>query len=162
MGYQEVLIKSSKLSCEQMAAVIQKKMDQMFIDSADTIATLRNDFISNKMIIFGKEVNKDTLNFKAGDQFLVVCGERSAVTGIKDMFPVWQKKSIEVYPIERIMKSDQYINKDYGDVFKDSKIVIQRASVLGKLYEHKEKIASEKKGSAPDKSLENKKIEEVR
>ncbi len=38
----------------------------------------------------------------------------------------------------------------------------QKASVLDKLSEHKEKIASEKNGSAPDKSLENKKIEEVR
>ncbi len=38
----------------------------------------------------------------------------------------------------------------------------QKASVLDKLSEHKEKIASEKKGSAPDKSLENKKDENVR
>lgn len=83
MSYQEVLIKSSIISAEKMSRIIQKKMDPMYIDSANTVATLRNDFSSDKMIMFGQTVDTDRLAFKAGEQFLVVCGEREAVQAAK-------------------------------------------------------------------------------
>lgn len=54
LGYQEILIKSARMSPEDMAGIIQKKMDAMFIDRADIVATLRNDFTSNQMVIFGR------------------------------------------------------------------------------------------------------------
>lgn len=121
MSYQEVLIKSSIMSAEQMSRIIQKSIvGSFFIDSADTVATLRNDFSSDKMIMFGKEIDKKPLAFKKGEQFLVVCGEREAVWSAKYMLPLPLLPSVKVYPIERIMQSEQCINKDYGDVFEDS------------------------------------------
>lgn len=124
MSYQEVLIKSSIISAEKMSRIIQKKMDPMYIDSADTVATLRNDFASNKMVMFGQQVDTEPLVFKAGEQFLVVCGEREAVQNAKYLIPVPLRASVKVYPIELVMQSEQYSNKNYEDVFEDVKIEI--------------------------------------
>lgn len=114
----------------------------MFIDRADTIATLRNDFTSNKTIIFGQQVDTDPLDFKARDRFLVVCGERDALGHIESMFPIMQRKSIEIYPMEFVMQSDQYAGKNYEEIFEDSKIAKQERgfSILQKLAENKQKI----------------------
>lgn len=99
MSYQEVLIKSSVISAEKMSHIIQRKMDPMYIDSADTVAILRNDFSSDKKI-----------HFKAGEQFLVVCGEREAVQKAKYMLPAPLWASVKVYPVELVMRSGQYSN----------------------------------------------------
>lgn len=142
MGYQEILVRSAKLSPEYMSGIIQRKMDPMFIDQADTIATLRNDFSSNKMIIFGQQVDTDPLDFKAGDRFLVVCGERDALGNITSMFPIMQRKSIEIYPMEFVMQSEKNIGKDYEEVFEDTKIEKQEKgfSIRQKLTEYKKEI----------------------
>lgn len=102
MGYQEVLIRSSKTSILEIANNIQKSNNPA-IDSANTVATINNDFSSNKMILFGREVETEALNLKAGEQFLVVCGERSAVNGVKNSLPFHMQKSIEIIPIEWVM-----------------------------------------------------------
>lgn len=157
MGYQEILIKSAKISVEDMADIIQRKADPMYIDSADTVAVLRNDFSSNKAVIFGREVDTDKLDFKAGDQFLVVAGERDALKSIKNMFPITQRKAIEIYPMEAIMQSATNLNKEYTDVFDDLKVSATRnqergnTSILRKLTENKRQID---RGLA-DKSITN-------
>lgn len=111
MGYQEILIRSSKISLEKMSEVIQKKMNPMFVDSANKVAMLRDDFKSSKTIMFGQEIATQELNLKAGDRFLVVCGERSALQNIKRMFPYMLRNSIQIYPMESVMQSPQYFNK---------------------------------------------------
>lgn len=124
-----------------MSHIIQKKMDPTYIDSADTVATLRNDFSSDKMIMFGQPVDTDPLSFKAGEQFLVVCGEREAVRKAKYMLPVPLWASVKVYPIELIMQSEQYSNKSYEDVFADVKIETtekQKREPAAKLSVHKQ------------------------
>lgn len=146
MGYQEVLMKSAKISVEDMADIIQRKADPMFIDSADTVAVLRNDFSSSKAVIFGREVDTGKLDFKAGEQFLVVSGERGALNSIKNIFPITQRKAIEIYPMESIMQSTSNLNKDYTDVFDDHKVSAarkqekQNTSILQKLTENKRQI----------------------
>lgn len=146
MGYQEVLIKSAKISVEDIADIIQRKADPMFINSADTVAVLRNDFNSSKAVILGREVDTGKLDFKAGEQFLVVAGERGALDSIKNMFPITQRKAIEIYPMESIMQSTLNLNKDYTDVFEDHKVSVarkqekQNTSILQKLTENKRQI----------------------
>lgn len=148
MGYQEILIRSSKLSLEYMSGIIQRKMDPMFIDRADTIATLRNDFTSNKMSILGQQVDTKPLDFKAGDRFLVVCGERDALGHIKSMFPIMQRKSIEIYPMEFVMQSEQNVGKDYEEIFEDIKLEKQEKgfSIRQKLAEYKREMDSKQSG----------------
>lgn len=165
MGYQEILIKSSKLSAEYMSGIIQRKMDPMFIDQADTIATLRNDFTSNKMNVFGQQVDTDPLDFKAGDRFLVVCGERDALRNIKSMFPVIQRKSIEIYPLEFVTMSVQYADKLYNEVFEDTKVVAAKKqekgfnSIRQKLAENKRQIDGNQKARTDLAKIENQTIE---
>ena len=150
MGYQEILIKSSELSIEYMSGIIQRKMDPMFIDQADKIATLKNDLISNRAIIYGQKVDIDPLDFKAGDRFLVVCGERDALRNIKKMFPITLRKSIEIYPMESVMQSPLYLGKDYEEIFEDSKIEKQERgfSIRKKLAENRQKIDSKQSDRA--------------
>lgn len=148
MSYQEVLIKSSIMSAEQMSRIIQKSVvGSFFIDSANTVATLRNDFSSDKMIMFGKQIDKKPLTFKAGEQFLVVCGEREAVWSAKYMLPLPLLPSVKVYPIERFMQSEQCVNKDYKDIFEDS-IVEKKLSVRKQL--EKNKVVIEEKNKDTD------------
>lgn len=165
LGYQEILVRSSKLSLEYMSGIIQRKMDPMFIDQADTIATLRNDFTSNKMNVFEQQVDTDPLDFKAGDRFLVVCGERDALGRIKSMFPITQRKSIDIYPMEFVMQSVQYNGKDYKDVFKDTKVEVVKHSIRQKLAENKRQIDGNQKdrtdlSKTEDKTIERKSYEE--
>lgn len=61
MGYQEILVKSDKIPAEDMAGILQRKADSLFIDSADTVAVLRNDFSSSRAIIFGQEIDTGKL-----------------------------------------------------------------------------------------------------
>lgn len=166
MGYQEILIRSSKLSVEYMSGIIQRKMDPMFIDSADTIATLKNDFTSNKTIIYGQQVDTEPLDFKAGDRFLVVCGERDALEHIKSMFPITQRKSIEIYPMESIMQSVQHNGKNYEAVFEDTKVeAVKIISIRQKLAEYKKEIdgnqtARTDLSKTEDQTIERKSYEE--
>lgn len=44
------------------------------------------------------------------------------LSNIKSMFPAMQRKSIKIYPMEFFTQSVQNLNKDYGDIFADSKI----------------------------------------
>lgn len=150
MGYQEILVRSSKLSVEYMSGIIQRKMDPMFIDQADTIATLRNDFASNKMIIFGQQVDTEPLEFKAGDRFLVVRGERNALGHIKSMFPIMQRKSIEIYPMEFVMQSEKNVGKHYEEIFEDTKFEKQEKgfSIRQKLAENRQKIENKQSDRA--------------
>lgn len=160
MGYQEILIRSSKFTPEYMSGIIQRKMDPMYIDRADIIATLQNDFSSNKMIVFGQQVDTDPLDFKAGDRFLVVCGERDALGRIKSMFPITQRKSIEIYPLEFVMQSVQYSGKDYKDVFKDEKVdSVNRNSIRQKLAENKNQIDGNQKAKRDLSKTEDQTIE---
>lgn len=120
MGYQEVLVRSSKMTLENIAHIIQKKADMLFINSANTIATLQNNFSSDKTIIFGQQIETKPVSFCKGEQFLVVCGERDALKSIKSMLPLMQRQSFEIYPVELVMQSPENINKKYKDVFSDS------------------------------------------
>lgn len=160
MGYQEILIRSSKPSLEDISGIIQRKMDQTFIDQADTIATLRNDFTSNKMNVFGQLVDTDSLDFKAGERFLVVCGERDALRRIKSMFPITQRKSIDIYPMEFVMQSVQYNGMDYEAVFEDTKVeAVKEISIRQKLVENKRQIDGNKKAGTDLSKTEDQTIE---
>lgn len=146
MGYQEVLIRSSKIPISKIAHIIQEKNNSA-IESANVVATINNDFSSNKMILFGKEVEAEPLNFKAGEKFLIVCGERSAVKSVQNLFPFYNRKSIEVFPIERIMQSPDIIRRDYKEIFTDSKLLpistVKKDSVINKLSANKRIVVSQ-------------------
>lgn len=167
MGYQEILVRSSKISLEKIAETIQNKADPLFVDSANTMAILKRDVESDKVIIFGQERDIDPLNFKAGDQFLVVCGDRDTLKSVKNMFPFMQRKSIETYPIELIMQTPQNLNKEYSDVFEDSKFLREKeqgrgkTSILQKLSENKRVIMGSQKSNMSLTKQETKQSEHL-
>ena len=147
MGYQEYLVqsKSSKLPLEKLSEMIDKKYDPMFLESLHTIATLQNDFSSDKVIMFGQEVSINPVNFKAGQQFLVLAGERRDASKI---FPPLLRNLVNVYPLDTVMNSPQNIGKEYESVFSDSKIQSMqkdKRSVIDKLKSFKETSAADKK-----------------
>lgn len=120
MSYQEYLVQSKgSVPLEKLSGMIDRMYNPDVLSSRHTIATLRNDLCSDKILIFGRECDIKSVNFTAGQQFLVLTGDRRDGSTI---FPIHMRKFVNVYPMETVMNSPQNKGKEYKQIFVDTPI----------------------------------------
>lgn len=123
MGYQELLIRSKEIPLNKIADMINEGSNKMVIDPVNRIATVKENFTTDKVVILGNHMNIQPMHFDAGEQFLVLTGERVNIDYIRKMLlSKYSPASIDIYPIENVMSSPQNIGKSYNEIFKDAPI----------------------------------------
>lgn len=120
MGYQEYIIRSNKRSAEECAAFLTNQINNKKL-SLEVVGTtkLKEDISADQVTFFGKTMDMEPINLKAGDEFVILAGER-AHYNLKRIFPFFERNKVDIYPSDNIMFSENINGREWDDIFDDN------------------------------------------
>ena len=119
MGYQEYIIRSNKRSAEECAAFLTNQINNKKLN-LEVVGTtkLKEDLSTSKITFLGKSMDINSINLKAGDEFVILAGERASYN-LNRIFPFFERGKVDFYTADHIMLSDIAKGREWNDIFID-------------------------------------------